>query len=195
MSNRPDNPFQQNAPGTMYGDQQPKTGGSKVWLWVLGSILAVFLLGALVCCGGGYFAYQAGTGMMAEAYTSQLNNNPVIQEHIGDIESMNFDLTATTEQAEASGGAMAFKISGTKGSGILLIHQAPGGDGERIERAELVLPDGTRHEVPVATETPIPDETVELETDPTLTPDANVTDETNVGDEISNEIDLDEPAE
>ena len=149
MFNRPDNPFQQGGPGTMYNDQQVKKSGSKVWLWVLGIIGGLTVIGALVCCGGGYFGYQAVTNMIAEAYKSQLQGNPVIVEHVGEIESMKLNLTTTQEQAQSSGGMMAFDIVGSKSSATLLVRQAPGGDGTAIADAELLMPDGTRHDVPI----------------------------------------------
>ena len=153
MSNRPDNPFQQSPPGTMYGDQRPQQGsGAKVWLWILGTIAAIMVIGALVCCGGVFLAYRAGTGMIAEAVKTQLSANPVIVEHIGEIESLDMSLTKTGEFAESSGGAVAFNISGPKGSGTLLVKQAPGANGQDIESAELVMADGTRYPVPLASD-------------------------------------------
>ncbi len=149
MSNRPDNPFQQGGPGTMYSDQQTKKSGSNVWLWVLGIIGGLTVLGALVCCGGGYFGYQAVTNMIAEAYKSQLQGNPVIVEHVGEIEFMKLNLTTTQEQAQSSNGMMAFDVVGSKSSATLLVRQAPGGDGTAIASAELLMPDGTRYDVPV----------------------------------------------
>ncbi len=149
MSNRPDNPFQQAGPGTMYGDQAPKPRGSNTWLWVLGIIGGIMALGGLVCCGGAFFAYRAGTGAIAEVYKSQLNGNPVIVEHVGTIEAMSLSLTETSKQAETSGGAMAFNVTGSKSSAVLLVKQAPGGDGTGIQSAELLMPDGSRHPIPL----------------------------------------------
>ena len=149
MSNRPDNPFQQGGPGTMYNDQQAKKSGSNVWLWVLGIIGGLTVIGALVCCGGGYFGYQAVTNMIAEAYKGQLQGNPVIVEHVGEIETMKLNLTTTQEQAQSSNGMMAFDVVGSKSPATLLVRQAQGGDGTAIAAAELLMPDGTRYDVPI----------------------------------------------
>ncbi len=147
MSNRPDNPFQTSGPGTMHGDRQPKKGN--VWLWVIGIIGGIMVLGALVCCGGTFFAYRAGTNMLAEQFKNQLSGNPTIVEHVGDIQSMSLNLSETSTQAESSGGALAFDVVGSKSNATLLIKQAPGGDGTSIGSAELLMPDGTRYPVAV----------------------------------------------
>jgi hypothetical protein len=149
MSNRPDNPFQQGGPGTMYADRQPKKSGSNVWLWVLGIVGGLIVIGALVCCGVGYFGYQAATNMLAEAFKGQLQGNPVIVEHVGEIESLKLNLTKTQEQAQSSNGMMAFDLVGAKGSATLLIRQSQGGDGMGIDEAVLLMPDGTKHDIPI----------------------------------------------
>jgi hypothetical protein len=55
---------------------------------------------------------------------------------------MSLDLIEPRKHAEKSPGSMAFAIKGSKGSGVLLISQAPGGDGTQVGTAELVLPSG-----------------------------------------------------
>lgn len=149
MSNRPDNPFQHGGPGTMHGDQQVRKSGSNIWLWVLGIIGGMTVVGALLCCGGGYYGYQAVTNMIAEAYKSQLQGHPVIVEHVGEIESLTFSLTQTQEHAESSDGMMAFDLVGSKGSATLLVEQESEGDGTGIETAQLVMPDGNRYDIPL----------------------------------------------
>ena len=151
MSNNPNNPFDDNQPGQGYAQNVTPQKKSNVWLWVLGTIGVLGVVGALVCCGGGYFAYQAGTGMMAEIFKEQLSGNPVIEEHIGTIESMSMNLGATSANAEKSPGSIAFDIGGSKGSGTILIQQQPGADGQPgIGSAELILADGSRHAIDIA---------------------------------------------
>lgn len=153
MSNNPNNPFDTNQPNQGYAQSGPPPKKSNTWVWVLGILGALGLLGALVCCGGMFFAYRAGTGMIAEAFKEQLSGNPVIDEHIGTIESMSMNLTATTEYGQSTPGAMAFDISGSKGSGTIVIRQQPGADGQPgIGSAELVMPDGSRHAIEIASE-------------------------------------------
>ena len=112
MSNNPNNPFDSNqaTPGYADGGAPPKK--SNTWLWVLGILGAIGVVGALVCCGGSFFAYKAGTGMMAEAFKAQLVGNPVIEDQIGTIDSMNMNLGKTSEYGQSSPGSIAFDISG-----------------------------------------------------------------------------------
>ena len=149
MSNNPNNPFDDNQQNQGYSQGAPPQKSSKVWLWVLGTIGVLGVVGALVCCGGGYFAMKAGTGMLAEVFKQQLIGNPTIDEHIGDIESMEMNFGATQQHADESQGAIAFDISGSKGSGTILIKQDPSGDGTGIATAELIMSDGSRHPVDV----------------------------------------------
>tara|TARA_R110002049_G_scaffold4601_4_gene31955 strand:+ start:231782 stop:232312 length:531 start_codon:yes stop_codon:yes gene_type:complete len=150
MSNNPNNPFDDNQPNQGYAQGGPPQKKSNTWLWVLGILGALGLVGALVCCGGTFFAYKAGTGMMAEAFKSQLADNPVIEEHIGTIDSMSMSLGKTSEYAESSPGSLAFDISGAKGSGTVLIKQQPGADGQPgIGSAELIMSDGSRHAIEI----------------------------------------------
>ena len=151
MSNNPNNPFDVNQPNQGYAQGGPPQKKSKTWLWVLGILGALGVVGALVCCGGTFFAYKAGTGMMAEAFKAQLSGNPVIEEQIGTIDSMSMNLGATSEYGQSSPGSIAFDISGSKGSGTILIKQQPGADGQPgIGSAELIMPDGSRHAIDVA---------------------------------------------
>ena len=151
MSNNPNNPFDDNQPNQGNAQGAPPQKKSNVWLWVLGIIGVLAVGGAVFCCGGGYFAYRAGTGMMADIFKEQLVGNPVIEEHIGTIESMSMNLGATTENAENSPGSIAFDIGGSKGSGTILIQQQQGADGQPgIGSAELILEDGSRHAIDIA---------------------------------------------
>jgi hypothetical protein len=152
MSSDPNNPFQSDPEAP--SDASAPRKGSKVWIWVLATLGVLALLGALVCCGGGYFAFQAGQSMLADAFKEQLQDTEVIRQHIGDIESMSLNLSATGEAAGGTGGTLVFDISGSKGSGQVLVQQAPGGDGTGIASAELVLSDGTRHQVDLGAPAP-----------------------------------------
>jgi len=148
MSNNPHNPFDDHRPHQGYAPSPMEQRKSNVWLWVLGAIGVLTILVALICCGGGYFAYQASTGFMAELFKDQLVGNPVIEEHIGTIDSMSMNLGKTSEYAQGSPGTIAFDISGPKGSGVILIRQESGIGGEPgIGSAELIMADGSRHPV------------------------------------------------
>ncbi len=93
--------------------------------------------------------YRMGKGMIADQVKQELGANEVIQEHLGEIQSADLNFTATTEVGQEKPGSLVFDIVGTKGTGVLEIQQDSKnpGEGLSIRSAELVMPDGTRHEV------------------------------------------------
>ncbi len=155
MSMNADNPFDvnPNAPGNSgasYGQAPPKKSTAKYWLLGCG---ITGLLAVLVCCGGSLLMTQFGLGMLAGEFQKQLDGNPVIVEHIGDIESMSMSWGDTIQGAQnAEGGAeeMAFAITGTKGSGTVYIRQDKSGDGTGMQSARLVMTDGTSYPIELA---------------------------------------------
>lgn len=153
MSSSPNNPF--DGPGNR--TEAPPQRKSNVWLWVLGIVGVLGLLVILGCCGSVFFAYQFGAGMIGEQVKSELRGNPVVQEHIGDIESAEMNLTATAQetQDQPGGESIVFDLEGSKGSAKVAIQQGPGGE---ITSAVLIMPDGTRHQA-------VPLEDLELEMD------------------------------
>ncbi|TWU56548.1 hypothetical protein Poly51_24590 [Rubripirellula tenax] len=154
MSMNPNNPFDANpnAPGNSaaYGQTPPKKSNAKFWLLGCG---LTGLIGMLVCCGGGLFVTQMGMSMMAGEFQKQLDGNPVIVEHIGDINSMSMSFSDTITAAQnADGGSeeLAFTIEGTKGSGVVMIQQDKSGDGMTMSSATLVMADGQRYPIELA---------------------------------------------
>jgi hypothetical protein len=144
----PNDPFEQNSSQGTVADGEPaaKKSGHRLLLWVIGIFGGLVFLAVLGCCGGGYFLLNYLTG----EYQRQLTGNPVIVEHLGEIESMGMNLTKTAEAAENSdGNSFAFDIQGSLASGTILIKQDPSGDGTGIESAVLILSDGSRHQVPL----------------------------------------------
>lgn len=142
----PNNPFESNpnARGASYGEAPPKKSKAKFWLLGCG---ITGVLGFVVCCGGGVAVTQFGLTMLAGEFKKQLDGNPVIVEHIGDIESLEMSWSDTFAGAQnADGGAeeLAFQIKGTKGSGVVMIQQDQSGDGTGMESATLVMEDGSR---------------------------------------------------
>lgn len=143
----PNNPFERPGdPSRQFNQDSPQQGQSRVWLWVLGTVGVLVVLGALVCCGGGYFVWQFGSEAVAQAMIEDLQGNPVIEEHIGEIQSAEMNLRATAEEQETTPNSMTFNIQGPKGEGKVVVVQGPGAGQPSIESAVLVLPDGTRHQ-------------------------------------------------
>ena len=136
MSTQPNNPFETNQPDPSSQDGPKK---SKSWLWVLGIFGGIGLVCVVVCCGVGYWVFGLATGFLAEAYKDQLVGNPVMVEHIGEDFSIEMDLMRTgKEQQETDDDSVqAFEVSGSKGSGTLVVKPDSSAPGE-IMSAELV---------------------------------------------------------
>jgi len=160
MSMTPNNPFEDPQDDQGYA-QSPAPRKSNSGCLIGCSIAAV--LGLLVCCGGGVLVWRGGSEMVAgfvnstlsTEYQRQLADNPVIVEQIGEIESLEFDFAKTFDEAQKAGERgdnpkLVFQIEGSKGSGTLMIQQDDGDD-LGIKSATLVMPDGTSHQIDVAT--------------------------------------------
>ena len=141
MSNDPHNPFSRQGAGDRFDSPAPKK--SNRWLWVIGIIGGLGLLGILVCCGSVFFAFQFGAGMLGEEVKAELQGNPTIREHLGDVESAKMNLTATAQenQEQAENDLLVFDVQGSQASGRVVVRQQAGG----IQPQELILNDGTRH--------------------------------------------------
>jgi hypothetical protein len=93
--------------------------------------VAVVFLG---CCGLFGLGMYSVSQLPAEMVKQQYANDPVIQQHIGEIQSatLNFADTAAEQQKQQPGqGApaatvMVIDVRGTKGSGQIVGHQEPG---------------------------------------------------------------------
>jgi hypothetical protein len=114
--------------------------------WLLGCLGGMGVL-ALVCCGGMFATMQFGMGMLATQFQNQIHDDPVIVEHIGEIESFSMSFSSIMENAQNQqpGGAqeLPFEVVGSKGSGTVFIEQGAGGGNEAVIRsARLVMSDG-----------------------------------------------------
>lgn len=129
------NPFAAPPPGYA----PPKR--SSAWLWIL---LGCGGVSALVCCGCGgfiYFAMNTGFKVMEQELAKRLKDEPAIQEHLGEVESVTFDFWASTKESQDRGKVFVFHVKGSKGNGDVLGKQPEPG-GQMIRDAKLVLPDG-----------------------------------------------------
>jgi hypothetical protein len=124
----------------MYGSPPPQKS-SKVWLWLLLGLGGLGLAG-LVCCGAvGIWGMNAFNGVMTQAMQDELGDNAVIQQHIGQIQAVSFNLGETQKLQQGGGGqegAAVMDIRGDKGSGQLIILQRQGQE----PSMELKLPSG-----------------------------------------------------
>lgn len=134
MSTQPPNEFPPHQ--SAYQEHQPPRKSGTLW-WVLG-IVGVVLLGlGLLCCGGGYFAFQTTMEMAGQQVQAQVANDPVVVEHIGQVQSISLDPVATGERNQPN--TLVFRLEGSKGSGLLVGRQEPGGE---LTDMVLEMPDG-----------------------------------------------------
>lgn len=94
------------------------------WPWILGIGGGVLLL---LCAGCGlamYFSVTGVMGFMGGMVKEQIQNDPVIVEHIGDVQSVDINYTATGQEAEKNPqpgrNVLVFDVKGSKGSGQLV---------------------------------------------------------------------------
>jgi hypothetical protein len=66
---------------------------------------------------GGWVLLRFGLGVFADEVESNLRSNPVIVEHVGRIEEFELDVGASV--AVEGGDDFVFRVSGTKGSGLV----------------------------------------------------------------------------
>jgi len=109
---------------------------------ILGIIGGVILAGVLCCGGFSYFGWNAAMGVLEDAVKVELAANPVAQQHLGDITSVDVNLTKTGETNKP--GFLVFDVVGTKGSGQVSVRQNPGDEAHPLttEDGELRMSNG-----------------------------------------------------
>lgn len=113
-----------------------RTGaGARTVLIILAIVAALLVVGCLACAGLTYFGF---TGMVDEAIKEQYNGNPVIEQHIGEIESASVSIAATQEAQQEFGSDdyIVILVSGPKGEGKLILHRP---EGESFRSTDAVL--------------------------------------------------------
>lgn len=111
------NPYAQHgqqypAPGPNYGPPPPPRGGSRLWAYIIAGVVLAGGVLVVACCGG---LFVAGKSVMEQEILYALRDNPTIREHIGEIQDVTYNLSATI--AHDDDDADVFDIVGTKGSG------------------------------------------------------------------------------
>lgn len=140
MATAPQDPFNQGGPPP----GEPPRQKSNVWLWVLAIVGGLGVLGILICCGSMFAFYRFGSGVLSSQVEARLDGNPVVERHVGEVESVAMNLTATAEESQnGNRDVLVFDVEGSKSDAKV----AASVRGEEIISAELIMPDGTRHEV------------------------------------------------
>lgn len=122
-------PNQPGMPG-MPGMPPPPKKASKLWLW----LLLAFGGGGFAVCGCCGALFGGSAYFAASVGATQIQNDPVVQQQCGDIQSVNIDFMATGEEKENQGGrdVLVFRVKGSKASGTVLGFTNDDPDGERL---------------------------------------------------------------
>jgi len=136
--------FGNNPYGNPYGDPRFQPQPPKKSLWWLWLLLGGGVVMGVVCCGliGLMFV---GFNLIEQELTTQIQRDPVVQEHIGEVENVEFDFMKSVTETERSGDndTMVFHVEGTKGSGDIIGRSVTGDDGvEHLEGGVLRMPSG-----------------------------------------------------
>ena len=147
MSHAPRNPFE-SAPD-QFG--QPAQKSSHTWLWVLGIIGGVFLLGGMLCCGLMFYAWNQTSALVATEAVKEFADDPTFVEKIGTVQSaeMNLGEAMTESTKEDAVSAMVFDISGDKGSGKIVLRT---NDQTGQTTAKLILSNGQEYDLEMTNE-------------------------------------------
>jgi hypothetical protein len=123
-----------------YGPPQPppRRSSSGCWIWAIVAG-AGFLL--LMCCGGGALLVGFGLQIVTTEIEDLLSGNPILQEHIGEVQS--FEMDWSRSFADEDDDTFIYQVQGTKGEGRVTVKHITGEDGnEVILSAQLRLPSG-----------------------------------------------------
>ena len=115
----------------------PQRSGRRV-MWILVGIGAVVVV--LICAGVVGLAFF-GMNVIETEVRNQVRDDPVLVEHIGQIESFDADLTESGAIEDED--TFVYRVKGTKGSGVLTVRHVTDDNGDEVVKsAKLRLPDG-----------------------------------------------------
>ena len=112
---------------------------------IIGGIIAALLLGFIGIVGIGSLGFW-GLDMFTEQARDALDENPVIQEHIGKIDQIDMDFTATG--AASGDDTFVFEISGPRGKGVVTAEFITiDEDSEEVRSGTLRMSSGESHDL------------------------------------------------
>ena len=104
---------------------------------------SLFLRWSSASCfvGGAFFVGKVGLDLMADQVRTEIQDNPVIVEQIGEIEEITTDLAASANEAGAN--VFVFDVVGSKASGRLTVNTVTvSADREEVNWGRLRLESG-----------------------------------------------------
>lgn len=133
------------------GPQQPAPKKGPNWLLIVGIVVGVLALGGaglgVCCCGGGAAMFGTVFQMQANAVKVAVAENPVLQEHIGDISKIELNFEESAAASEGGPQRFAYDVTGSKGSGLLVVETNNDIENMEIYYGELTMPSGEVHDL------------------------------------------------
>jgi hypothetical protein len=116
--------------------QKPRSR-RRFWIFVGVGVLLLVVL----CCAGVIGLGFYGFNLIETEVRDLVRDDPVIVEHIGEIETFDVDFNASGDIKDDD--TFVYQVKGTKGSGVLTVRHITDDKGDEvIQSAELRLPDG-----------------------------------------------------
>ena len=116
-----------------------------------GGCLIAAVVGVILLAGTGFFGFRAMMSEGADELRAQLEDNPVILEHIGEIESIESETIKSGKllsEDEIETDWWLWTIRGTKGSGLLKVRTPTDEESEilfKVTEGELQLDGGSTY--------------------------------------------------
>lgn len=141
-------------PQTPLAPPPPPQGRASLLSSNRGKILACALVAAalgavaigILFVSGAFFVGKMGLDLMAEQVRTEVQDNPVILEHVGEIEEIETDLGASANEAGAN--VFVFDVVGSMGSGRLTVNTVTvSAEREEVNWGRLRLESGEEHDL------------------------------------------------
>jgi hypothetical protein len=98
------------------------------------------------CCGSVIAVVVFGMNVISTEIGDQVRDNPKFREHIGELQEISVDYTASA--AKDDDDTFVYNVKGDQGSGVLTVKSLTDDDfNEQIEEATLRLPDGKKVQI------------------------------------------------
>lgn len=121
----------------------PKSSGTPAWVWLLFAFLSGGALLLLVACGG--FLYF-GMSIHSEQLRKSLNENSVVQEHLGNVREVSFDLVKSS--STDNDDTLVYRVKGNKANGHITGVTTENGVGKfEFISGELELDSGAKFDL------------------------------------------------
>ncbi|MEW4451632.1 hypothetical protein AB1L30_03000 [Bremerella sp. JC817] len=98
-------------------------------------------MSGLLCGGGLFLVLNWAEGSFQETFNANYRDHPMVQEHIGEVDTMTIDFAdmAAVKEDRGDPDYLSFYVVGTKGEGQVVVLVKEG----LIDTCELIVPAGT----------------------------------------------------